>query len=49
MCRMMVVKCCGYCEHHKENDGEWICDCEETDEYGLETDFEHSCDEFERR
>lgn len=47
---MMVVKCCGYCEHHKKDDsGEWACECEDSECYGFETDFEDVCDEFERR
>lgn len=46
---MIAVKCCGYCEHHRKEDGEWICSCEESDAYGCETDFEDSCDDFERR
>lgn len=38
---------CGNCEYHhkcKELDGAWTCDNENSDQYGLETDYNFSCD-----
>lgn len=42
-------RCCGTCQYRSYENGEWTCDNEEADEYGLETDFNHNCYEYEER
>lgn len=34
--------CCN-CEYHKYVDGEWICDNEESENYGLEMEYSDGC------
>ena len=46
---MERAEICGTCKYHRNVDREWICLCEEADEYGLETEYSHHCEEHERR
>ena len=36
---------CGICKYHKRIYGEWVCDNEESENYGLEVGFD---DDYER-
>lgn len=38
---------CGLCEYSKYADGEFWCCNEESDLYGLETDYSECCTEYE--
>lgn len=42
---------CGNCKFHRKytRDADWTCYCEDSDYYGLITDYEDTCDEFEER
>lgn len=43
-------KCCGTCAHHLPMPlNEWVCDNEESENYGLETGYEDSCLDHESR
>lgn len=40
---------CGKCEYRRYIDGEWVCDNEESENYGLETEYYDGCiDEVEK-
>lgn len=43
--------CCGRCSYHKcDNEtGLWYCDNDVSYEYSCETEYEHSCNDFEER
>lgn len=34
---------CGNCKYHKYIDDEWVCDNEESENYGLETEYADGC------
>lgn len=34
---------CGNCKYHKRIYGEWVCDNEESENYGLETEYYDGC------
>ena len=41
---------CGNCKYHRIDDKEeWICTCVDSDLCGLETEYDCSCMEYERR
>lgn len=40
---------CGNCKYHKYIDGEWVCSNEESEYYGLETDYVDRCVDYEVR
>lgn len=40
---------CGNCKYRKYIDGEWVCDNEESENYGLETDFSDDCMDYEAK
>lgn len=42
---------CGTCKYHfKDNStGEWTCGCPDSENYGIETGYNDSCDEHEER
>ncbi len=40
---------CGTCKHHVNQNGEWICLCNESDEFTDYTDYNHTCDYWEGR
>lgn len=40
---------CGNCKYRKYIDGEWVCDNEESENYGLETDFSDDCMDCEAK
>lgn len=42
-------KCCGTCAYHKPFAGEFGCDNEEAEAYGLEAQFDDYCEEYEER
>lgn len=44
--RMEDRKKCGNCTWHIPSGGEWICSCEDSEAYGLETEYSDSCEEF---
>ncbi|PXV88400.1 hypothetical protein C8E03_108127 [Lachnotalea glycerini] len=43
------MECCGNCFYHTIVDGEWTCDNDEAEDFGLETDYNHTCCDFEER
>lgn len=47
------MECCGKCEYHKleqiGNSAEWVCANKESDNYGMETEYRESCEEFKER
>ena len=52
------MECCGKCKHHKMNfeqkNGkrmfkDWICKNENSDYYGLETEYKDTCIDFEEK
>lgn len=40
-------QCCGTCRHHKPFVGEFGCDNEESEGYGLATQYDDYCEEYE--
>lgn len=40
---------CGTCIFHKKIAGEWICDNQDADGYGFETDYNDGCKQHEER
>lgn len=38
---------CGNCEYRRCIDGEWVCDNEESENYGLETGYSDECVDYE--
>lgn len=42
-------KCCGNCSFCVFDDGEWNCNNEESENYGLYVDYNDDCDEHEER
>lgn len=46
----MSRKCCGTCEFHVPMPmDEWTCDNEDSDNYGCETDYNDSCEDYSER
>lgn len=43
-----MSKCCGNCEFSKYDkaEREFICKCEESENYALPTEYRDSCEEF---
>ncbi len=43
-----MSKCCGNCEFSKydREQGEFVCQCEESENYALFTEYRGSCEEF---
>lgn len=41
--------CCGTCIHHKPMAGEWCCDNEDSEGYGLSTAYDDYCEEYKER
>ena len=47
---MKETQCCGQCWHHKYTVlGEFVCDNEESEAYGLSTLYDDICENFEER
>lgn len=46
---MVMRELCGTCVFHVREGDEWVCTCEESDNYGLETNYEEFCFEWEER
>lgn len=43
-------ECCGNCKHYKPMTKDaFVCDNEESEDYGLETTYDDYCGEFEER
>lgn len=41
---------CGTCKYHRNIDGEWTCDNEDSEYYGLEMEYDFSdCVDYEER
>lgn len=40
---------CGECEYRRYIDGEWVCDNEESENYGLEVSYSDDCVDFEKK
>ena len=41
---------CGNCKYHRTDDtGEWICNNHDGEYFGLETDYEDTCPDYEER
>lgn len=46
----MNKQCCGTCVHHIPMPlNEWVCDNPDSEDYGLETDYSHSCEDYESK
>lgn len=43
------MKRCGECAHHMYGAEGWTCDNEESEYYGLETEYNDSCVDYEER
>lgn len=39
--------CCGTCHFNHYYKGDFVCSCEESENFGLETDYGDYCDEWE--
>lgn len=42
-------KCCGNCIYHKPFGDEFGCDNEDSEAYGLETQFDDYCEDYEEK
>lgn len=40
---------CGKCEFCRRVDGEWRCDNDESENYGMEVEYDYDCVDFEER
>ena len=40
---------CGTCKWHRNYTGEWVCMNPESEYYGLETDYDDHCEDYEER
>ena len=40
-------ECCGKCRNKIKDNGEWYCNCEDSEDYGSEIPYNHCCDCFE--
>ena len=47
--RGKMTECCGNCEYHSPNNGDFICVNKESEYYADYTDFEHKCEEYEQK
>ena len=47
----MNDKCCGTCRHHQRDpwDDEWVCNNEDSECYGVNTEYRDSCDDYEEK
>lgn len=45
----MIEEVCGTCSWHVKVDGEYICTCDGSDGFGLETDYSDVCSEWDLR
>lgn len=43
------IGCCGTCRFSQYYQGDFVCGCEESDNFGLETDYTESCSEYEEK
>ena len=46
------MRCCGKCKYHtppESQTDDWTCDNEESDNYGLPTEYSDSCEDYEER
>lgn len=39
-------ECCGNCGNKRYENGEWVCGCEASEMYGLDTSYGDSCEEW---
>ena len=42
-------QCCGTCKSHINLSGEWCCDNEDSEGYGLSTAYDDYCEEYVER
>lgn len=42
-------QCCGTCTYCQSIDGEWRCDNEDSEAYGLSVAYSDYCDEYKER
>lgn len=42
-------QCCGICTYRNFASGEWCCDNEDSEAYGLSVDYSDYCDEYKER
>lgn len=40
---------CGKCEFCRKIDDEWVCDNDESENYGMEVEFDDYCVDFDER
>lgn len=47
----MDKKCCGTCRFYRKSNenGDWICTNDLSDDYALEVDYSYKCEEYEER
>lgn len=41
--------CCGHCRFHTKDGPDWVCENEESEYYGCETEYGDCCDAYENR
>lgn len=46
---MKNKECCGTCIHHECWGGVWICCNEDSENWGLETDYDDVCNDYQAR
>jgi hypothetical protein len=47
---MFNEKCCGNCNYHEPQDEDvFVCVCEDSEGYGLETAYDDCCEEHEEK
>lgn len=46
-----MKECCGTCICHKHitNTNEWTCNNPQSDNYGLETEYDDCCDKYDEK
>lgn len=44
-----MKECCGTCQYHTCNSGEWCCDNNDSECYGVETSYNDVCSDYEER
>lgn len=42
-------ECCGTCEYHRPDNGDFLCLNKDSDYYADYTDYGHTCEEYEEK
>lgn len=46
---MCNQQCCGSCAYNRPDKGDWSCSNEESEMYGMYTEYEDGCDGYQQK